>query len=139
MIFCIQKTEGKKFPTELYSTIRVINFLVEGEIVGLIHPPTYLNKVIVATTQSVFVINVRTGKLLYKSRELQFEGEKISSIEAAPVLDVVAVGTSNGNVFYSTLKGESVGPKIITSGTESLSKVASISLEQMEHLIWLLV
>lgn len=127
-IFVFRKTEGKKFPTELYTTIRIINSLVEGEIVGLIHPPTYLNKVIVATTQSVFVINVRTGKLLYKSRELQFEGEKISSIEAAPVLDVIAVGTSNGNVFlFNIKKGKVLGQKIITSGTESSSKVASIS------------
>ena len=107
---------------------------------GLIHPPTYLNKVIVATTQSVFVINVRTGKLLYKSRELQFEGEKISSIEAAPVLDVIAVGTSNGNVFlFNIKKGKVLGQKIITSELNLLRKLPRSLLEQMEHLIWLLV
>ncbi|EMG50921.1 UTP21 U3 small nucleolar RNA-associated protein 21 [Candida maltosa Xu316] len=127
-IFVFKKTEGKKYATELYTTIRVVNSDIEGEIVGLLHPPTYLNKIVVATSNSIFIINVRSGKLLYKSKDQQFDGEFISAIEAAPVLDVIAVGTSSGNVFlYNLKKGKILGSKIITSGAESSSKVTSIS------------
>ncbi|KAK6875438.1 U3 small nucleolar RNA-associated protein 21 [Candida tropicalis] len=127
-IFVFKKTGGSKYATELYTTIRVINSAIEGEIIGLIHPATYLNKIVVATTNSLFIINVRSAKLLYKSPEQQFEGEDISAIESAPVLDVVAVGTSSGNVFlYNLKKGKILGEKITTSGTESSSRVTSIS------------
>ncbi|RCK54556.1 U3 small nucleolar RNA-associated protein 21 [Candida viswanathii] len=127
-IFVFKKTAGMKYATELYTTIRVINSAIEGEIVGLVHPPTYLNKIVVATANSLFIINIRSAKLLYKSPDQQFEGESISAIECAPVLDVVAVGTSSGNVFlYNLKKGRVLGSKIMTSGSESSSRVTSLS------------
>ncbi|KAG7665352.1 UTP21 [[Candida] subhashii] len=45
-----KKTQGSKYQTELYTTIKVINSSIDGEVVGLIHPPTYLNKIVVACT-----------------------------------------------------------------------------------------
>ncbi|CAK9435632.1 uncharacterized protein LODBEIA_P03590 [Lodderomyces beijingensis] len=128
-LFVFRKnSDGLKYPTELYSVIREVNVSVEGEIVGLIHPATYLNKVVVATTTSVVIINVRSGKVLYKSPPHQFGDESISTIEAAPVLDVVAVGTSSGNVYlYNLRRAQVLGEKIVTSGSETSSKITSLS------------
>lgn len=92
------------------------------------HPPTYLNKIAVATTTSVLLVNVRLGKVLFRSPQHQFGEENISCIECAPALDIVAVGTSTGDVFIFNLrKGTILGDKIITSGSESSFKVTSIS------------
>ncbi|KAI3406748.2 UTP21 [Candida oxycetoniae] len=129
-LFVFRRTaaDGLKFPTELYSVIRAVNIDVDGEIVGVIHPPTYLNKVVVATTSSIVIINVRSGKVLYRSQQQQFGEESLSSIESAPVLDVVGVGTASGNVYiYNLRKGSVLGEKITTSGSETSSKVTSIS------------
>lgn len=121
-------SESYKFPTELYTVIKHVNVDVDGEIVGLIHPPTYLNKVIVATSGHIVIVNVRSGKLLYKSPLHQFDEENITTIESAPVLDLVAVGTSVGNVYiYNLRKGAIIGEKIVTSGAEVSSKVTSLS------------
>ena len=102
----------------------------------MIHPATYLNKIVVATTNSLFIINVRSAKLLYKSPEQQFEGEDISAIESAPVLDVVAVGTSSGNVFlYNLKKGKILGEKLLPQVQNHLQELLLFHLEQMELLI----
>ncbi|KAI5960133.1 UTP21 [Candida pseudojiufengensis] len=127
-IFTFKKLPKMSYPTVLHSVIDEINVDVEGEIVGLIHPPTYLNKIVVATSSSVFIINVRTGKILFKSSPHQFGDESISCIEFAPVLDVIALGTSSGNVIlYNLKKGSIIGDKIATSGSEASIKVTSIS------------
>jgi len=122
-----KKSGGSKFANEPYTTLTTINTDIEGEIVGLIHPPTYLNKIVVATTGGLFIFNIRTGKLLFRSPESQF-GENISCIESAPVLDVIAVGSSVGSVFlYNLKKGKIMGQKIIASTQEVSAKVVSLS------------
>lgn len=66
--------------------------------------------------------------MLFRSPQHQFGEENISCIECAPALDIVAVGTSTGDVFIFNLrKGTILGDKIITSGSESSFKVTSIS------------
>ncbi|EGW33174.1 uncharacterized protein SPAPADRAFT_136717 [Spathaspora passalidarum NRRL Y-27907] len=118
----------EKYHTELYTTIRSINPALDGDIVGLIHPPTYLNKIVVATTSGIFIINVRSGKLLFKSALDSFGEEPLSCIEYAPVLDIVAVGTSTGSIYlYNLRKGKVLGSKIFTSGSESSQKITALS------------
>ncbi|CAI5756617.1 unnamed protein product [Candida verbasci] len=126
-IFVFRKIEGMKYPTELYTVIKVVkNVDINGEIVGLIHPPTYLNKIVVVTTSGLFIINVRSRKLLFKSDN--FQNESLSCIESAPVLDVVALGTTKGNIFlYNLKKGKILGDVIKTSGSENGDKITSIS------------
>lgn len=116
-----------KIPTEPYTTLRSINPQVDGAITGLIHPPTYLNKIVVATTSHIFVFNIRTGKLLYKSPTEQFM-DNISCIESAPTLDIIAVGTSSGNVYlYNIKKGKILGSKIVAATQDVDAKVVSVS------------
>lgn len=124
-VFIFKKSTGSKFANELYTTLNIINTAIDGEIVSLIHPPTYLNKIVVATTSNLFIFNIRTGKLLYKSSDFL---EPISCIESAPVLDIVAIGTSIGNVYlYNLKKGKIIGQKIVASSEDVKAKITSIS------------
>lgn len=124
-IFIFKKRPGEKYATEFYTSLKNINTEIDGVIVGLLHPPTYLNKIVVATTGGLFIFNIRTGKLLFKSPDQHFTGSSISCIEAAPVLDIIAVGTTTGEVIlYHIKKGKVMGPKIIT---DSNAKIVSLS------------
>ncbi|RLV95803.1 U3 small nucleolar RNA-associated protein 21 [Spathaspora sp. JA1] len=121
-ISVFRKVGGLKYHSELYTTLRLINPVLDGDIVGLIHPPTYLNKIVVATTNGIFIINVRSGKLLFKYD--QFDQESLSSIEYAPVLDIIAVGTSTGSIYLFNLRRGKILRKISTALS---SKITSLS------------
>lgn len=132
-----KKPEGSKIPSQHYTTIRSINQEFDGEIVGLIHPPTYLNKIVVATSQFLFIINIRTAKVVYKTPESTFS-DNLSCIEHAPALDIVAVGTTVGGIYLFHLKkGITLGDKILASPAEIGSKVLSLSFrtDGSHHLV----
>ncbi|MCO5584790.1 hypothetical protein L7F22_038722 [Adiantum nelumboides] len=68
----------------------------------LMHPDTYLNKVIVGTEEgSLFLWNISTGKLLYK-----FEGwgSPIRCCVSSPALDVVGIGCADGKIHIHNLR-----------------------------------
>ncbi|CAD1808987.1 Utp21 specific WD40 associated putative domain family protein [Candida parapsilosis] len=137
-LFVFKKSQDSKFPTELHSAIKAVNTGVDGDIVGIVHPPTYLNKVVVATTTSIVIVNVRSGKVLFKSPQHQFGEASISCIECAPALDIAAIGTTTGDVYiYNLRKGMVLGDKITTSGSESSANVTSISFrtDGQSHLV----
>lgn len=136
-ISIFKKPTDSKIPTELYTTLRGINPQFDGEIVGLIHPPTYLNKIVVATTHHIYIFNIRTAKTIYKSPAEQFT-ENISCIEHAPVLDIVAVGSSVGGVFlYHLKKGKFLGDRIVASPSDIAAKVTALSFrtDGSHHLV----
>lgn len=127
-VFVFRKPQGSKLHTDLYTTLVGINPQVDGDIVGIVHPPTYLNKIVVATASHLFVFNIRTGKLLFKSPVQQFLDDAITSIEVAPVLDLVAVGTATGGVFlYHLKKGKVLGQRISVTAQDVTAKVTSLS------------
>lgn len=131
-----RKPAGSKLFTEHYSTITTINPQFDGPVVGLIHPPTYLNKVVVATTNSLFIVNIRTAKIIYKT--LPLAEENISCVEHAPALDIVAVGTSTGGVYIFNLKaGQIIGDRITASVKDVSARVSSISFrtDGSHHLV----
>lgn len=132
-----KKPTDSKIPTEHYTTIKSINTKFDGEIVGVVHPPTYLNKIVVATTNGIHLINIRTGKSIYKSPESQF-GEMLSAIEFAPALDIIALGTGSGGVFlYNLKRGTILGERIVASAADVAAKVNSISFrtDGSHHLV----
>lgn len=132
-----KKPTDSRLPTEHYTTIKSINPQFDGEIVGLLHPPTYLNKIVVATTSYLYIINIRTAKTIFKTMSDTF-GENISTIESAPALDIVAVGTSTGGVFlYNLRRGVVLGEKIVVSPADVAAKVVSLSFrtDGSHHLV----
>lgn len=84
---------------EIYTTLSVPKTL--GPVVTAVHPPTFLNKIVIATENALLLYNVRTGKLIHTADG--FSG-KIAAVEAAPVLDVLGVATASGDVHIFNIR-----------------------------------
>ncbi|RUS16773.1 hypothetical protein BC937DRAFT_90825 [Endogone sp. FLAS-F59071] len=68
----------------------------------LIHPSTYLNKVLLGSSQGTMQIwNVRTSTLVYTFKPFS---SPITSLIQSPVVDVVAVGLLDGTVLIHNIK-----------------------------------
>ncbi|XP_048582009.1 WD repeat-containing protein 36 [Nematostella vectensis] len=68
----------------------------------LMHPSTYLNKILLCSKQgSMQIWNIKTNKMIYS-----FEGWScpITAVEQAPAIDVVAVGLQSGKIVIHNLK-----------------------------------
>ncbi|KAK9476161.1 Utp21 specific WD40 associated putative domain-containing protein [Lipomyces japonicus] len=90
---------NKQTAPELYTTLTLPPG--SGEIVKIIHPHAYLNKIVIATSSYLLVFNVRTGKLVFQSQPFQ---NIITDIDVAPVLDVVGVAFDNGSIIAIDIK-----------------------------------
>ncbi|ANB12594.1 Utp21p [Sugiyamaella lignohabitans] len=102
---------------EFYTSFRVPKVL--GQIKHLSHPPTYLNKVVIAAKSSVLVFNVRSGKLLYTSEDF---GSSITAVEPSPVLDIVGISTAAGDIhLYNIRRGKIVFSLDIGEHVSSIS------------------
>lgn len=89
-----------------------------GQVSGFSHPPTYINKVAIALTDGIALLNVRTGKLVFRQQFAQ----GITCIESAPVLDVMALGSASGSVYlYHLKKGKVLHEINAGAGVVSLS------------------
>ncbi|ORZ39490.1 Utp21 specific WD40 associated putative domain-domain-containing protein [Catenaria anguillulae PL171] len=68
------------------------------------HPHTYLNKVLVGSSEGTMQIwNVKTNKLIY---EFESIGSAVTTVVQSPVIDVVAVGTLDGHIHLHNLKSD---------------------------------
>lgn len=70
------------------------------------HPNTYINKILLGSEQGKLQLwNMRHGKLIYA-----FSGfcSKITVLEQAPAVDVVAVGLANGQIALLNLKVDKI-------------------------------
>lgn len=116
-VYVFRKSTGN-IPTEFYTQLTIAK--LEGyDIVSLLHMPTYLNKLVVVTKSNVLLFNIRTGKLLFTSNEF---AAQITTSEVSPILDILALGTLNGDVMmYNIRKG-----KVIRT-IKTLLKISSLS------------
>lgn len=132
-----KKPAGSKLFTEHYTTVTAIDPQYDSQVVGLIHPPTYLNKVVVATANSLFVVNIRTGKVVFKTLP-SIDNEHISCIEHAPALDIIALGTSTGGVYIYNLRTAQVMGNRITASVKDVSATVlavSFRTDGSHHLV----
>lgn len=94
----------------------------------LMHPPTYVYKVLIAGQNEIELWNVKSGKLIY-----EFPGIKeslnsaIQTIEEAGVVDMAAIGLSSGRVLITNLKTDKV---LYTY--EAGSRITSLSFSSSE-------
>jgi U3 small nucleolar RNA-associated protein 21 len=82
--------------------VSTVNLPEYHRITALLHPDTYLNKVVIGTESGELQLwNFRTNKHIYT-----FEGWKsaVRSIEQSPAVDVVAIGLADGRIIVHNLK-----------------------------------
>ena len=73
-----------------------------ARVTAMMHPHTYLNKLLLADEDGqAFLVNVRSGKLVYRFASL---GAGITAAEQSPAVDVVALGLADGRVVVRNLK-----------------------------------
>uniref|UniRef100_F1KV81 WD repeat-containing protein 36 n=1 Tax=Ascaris suum TaxID=6253 RepID=F1KV81_ASCSU len=84
---------------------RVLQIDSAGEftISAIIHPATYLNKVVVGSTRGKLrLLNVKTGKLIHEFAT-QFGG-KVSALEQSPAVDILGVGLRTGHIHLHNVR-----------------------------------
>lgn len=93
----------------------------EFQITAVCHPPTYLNKILLGSRQGVLQLwNIKECKLVYTFQKFE---EKINIIEAAPAIDVVAIGFADGAIVLLNLKFD----KFVMQFKQDWGPVTSIS------------
>lgn len=123
------KEPSDKFPTTYYTTLEVNQ--IYGSIVDVIHMPTHMNKIVVATSKHLLVFNVKTGKNVYITSEFS---ESITSIAAAPVINFLAIGTVEGICkIYNIKKAKTL--KNINTGSNSLITSVSFRTDGNPHIV----
>ncbi|KAL3647151.1 hypothetical protein CASFOL_008119 [Castilleja foliolosa] len=88
----------------------------------IMHPDTYLNKVIVASQEgSLQLWNISTKKKLY-----EFKGfdSAITCCVSSPALDVIAVGCSDGKIHVQNIR---YGEEIVTFSHSTRGSVTALS------------
>lgn len=133
-IFIFKKPEDNKLPIEFYSYIKVNESY--GNVNNLIHPPTYLNKIIVTTESNIFIYNIKTLKLVHKSKYV-FSNESyglITSIECPPALDIIALGTSQSNILLLNFKSDKILKKIELSQQIPVTSI-SFRTDDAAHMV----
>ncbi|CAB4256179.1 similar to Saccharomyces cerevisiae YLR409C UTP21 Subunit of U3-containing 90S preribosome and Small Subunit (SSU) processome complexes [Maudiozyma barnettii] len=120
IVYIYKKSSPKeKYATKFYTKLQITK-LQGGDIVSIIHLPTYLNKLVVVTKSNVILYNIRSGKLIFTSDEFP---DQITTCEQAPALDIIALGTVTGDIIMYNLRK---GKKIRTIKVPQL-RISSIS------------
>ncbi|KAF9283690.1 hypothetical protein BGZ88_010354 [Linnemannia elongata] len=84
---------------ELYTTI---DFDSSFTVTTLIHPSTYLNKILIGSNQGTMQIwNIRTSTMVYAFKSFN---SPITCFTQTPVVDVIAVGLLDGSIVLHNIR-----------------------------------
>lgn len=79
---------------------------ISFEITAIMHPSTYLNKILLGSQQgSLQLWNLHTSSLIYT---FQGWGSGVSVIEQTPAIDIVGIGLHNGRIILHNLKFDEI-------------------------------
>ena len=99
----------------------------------LMHPPTYLFKVLIAGDKELELWNVNTGKQIYEFAKIKESFDSsIQVIEESAVVDIVAIGLASGRVIVTNIKTDKV-LYIYEAGTKITSLSFSSGESGMEY------
>ncbi|GMM33619.1 rRNA-processing protein [Saccharomycopsis crataegensis] len=126
-----EDVKKQSLPTKFYAHIKVNDSY--GQITNVLHPATYLNKIVITTPSHIMIFNIRSLKLIHRSRHdfSQAAFGAISTATLAPVLDCLALGTSLGKVVLLNLRTDKIIKVLDIASTNTIagsgSAVSSIS------------
>jgi len=86
------------FDTSSTSIIKEIPF--DGNMQGMMHPITYLNKFVLWNENQLYLYNVMEGTLVHKFKALPSD---VVTVEQTPVVNIVACGLKSGAVVLVNL------------------------------------
>jgi U3 small nucleolar RNA-associated protein 21 len=93
----------------------------------IMHPDTYLNKVLVGSTEGIMALyNLRSKKLVY---EFPTFGSHIICVTQSPVVDVVGVGLADGRIVIHNLKMD----KTVMTFTQTEGAVTTLAFRSDKH------
>jgi U3 small nucleolar RNA-associated protein 21 len=107
-------------------------FPIQNPITSIVHPPTYLNKILLGFLSGELQLwNYSSQKMIYEIQAIRKYFDhlniqtpySISSLCTSPVLDVVGVGLSNGIVVVLNLKFD----VILANHSQHKSSVTGVS------------
>jgi U3 small nucleolar RNA-associated protein 21 len=105
-----------------------LEFPKNFSITVMMHPDTYLNKIILGSQQGILQLwNVKTKKLIYTFDHSW--KSPIICIEQSPVVDVVGIGLANGKIILHNLKLD----KTIVTFFQNEGIVTSLSFRTDSH------
>ncbi|XP_064607186.1 WD repeat-containing protein 36-like [Liolophura sinensis] len=110
---------------ELYLEIQFENR--NFQVTALMHPNTYLNKIVLASKQGTMQLwNIKTNKLVYT-----FKGwnEAILVLEQAPAVDVAGIGMADGQIYLHNLRFD----ETVMSFRQEWGPVTAISFRTDGH------
>jgi len=77
------------------------------EVSHVFHPMTYLNKMVLSDGKRLQLWNIKSEKMIYEFRSI-LPTSNIVEIKQSPVVDVIALGLENGEIWLVNLKGDEV-------------------------------
>ena len=91
----------------VYNNIRELHIEIElpadSDVTCLLHPATYLNKVVLANAGRLEIWNVRTGILVHSTTNF---GQAITALTSSPVIDVICLGLFDGTIIVHHLRAD---------------------------------
>mgnify|MGYP003365402675 FL=1 len=125
-----KKNTEDKFATEFYTEIPINESY--GNVIDAVHLPTYLNKVVIATSTLLLLINIRSAKTIYVTENGLLDG--ITCLEASPALDVLAVGNDEGKIIMFNIRKARILQNISTGSKSAVTSV-SFRTDGPSHLV----
>lgn len=79
---------------------------------GMIHPVTYVNKLVLYSGQQLTLVNAISNKILYEYPKLiqymKVNELTIATVESTPLVDIVAIGFLGGIISFLNLKKDEI-------------------------------
>jgi len=112
------------FTGEVYNQIK---FKGNFHLSSIVHPETYLNKVLFGSTEGTLQLwNLKTMKMIYSFKGW---GSGVTCLEQSPAVDVIGIGLSNGKTLVHNIKLD----KTVVDFHQSEGAVVSLSFRTDNH------
>ena len=98
LLFCL--CEGKLLTIDIKKMELVSSWNCEYR--DFMHPPTYVNKMLMVGERELALVNVSSQKVVFDFKEVLGD-EQVTCVAQSPVVDIVALGLQSGGIILLNL------------------------------------